>query len=198
MKIGPVRLFDPSLILLAVQLALVSSIAVKYLYQRVNCPRAWTKTVAIDPDAPMRGRYLSLQLIVDGCQSTLPSAKQAAFRRNIDGTTNRLPYSIAGAQLVLFPASLSVKDGRLFAVRIPNNENPSRGQLVSAFPKQACDEMRLVNRANFYIPEKAASPLPVKPGTELWIEVTVPPGGPPRPIQLALKQDNAWKPLLSQ
>ena len=61
--------------LLLIQLAIVSSVAAKYLYQRWTCPRVWTRTVAFDPELPMRGRYLSLQLIVDGCQSTLPSAK---------------------------------------------------------------------------------------------------------------------------
>ncbi len=48
----------------------------------------------------------------------------------------------------------------------------------------------------FYVSEHAASPLPVKQGDELWIEITLPPKGPPRPIQLALKHaDGAWQPL---
>ena len=38
----------------------------------------------------------------------------------------------------------------------------------------------------------------LKRGGELWIEVTVPPDGPPRPIQVALKQDGVWKPLAFQ
>jgi hypothetical protein len=53
--------------------ALVSSIAAKYLYQRATCPRVWVRTAAYDPEMVMRGRYLSLRLTVDGCQSTLPS-----------------------------------------------------------------------------------------------------------------------------
>ena len=55
--------------------------------------------------------------------------------------------------------------------------------------------MRLDEPVDFYIPEHAQSPIPVKQGDELWIEVTVPPKGPPRPTQLALKQNGAWKPL---
>jgi len=47
--------------------------------------------------------------------------------------------------------------------------------------------------------EHATSPLPLSKGQELWAEVTVPPKGPPRPIQLALKEaDGAWKPLAFQ
>src|ERR1019366_1467377 len=74
---GTMKIAKTSLLLLAIQLALVSSIAAKYYYQRSTCPRVWTRTAAYDPELVLRGRYLSLQLDVDGCQSTLPSAKQA-------------------------------------------------------------------------------------------------------------------------
>ena len=79
MKIGRFTLSGVSIALLIIQLFIVSSIAGKYLWQRWRCPRVWTRAAAIDPELPMRGRYLSLQLTVDGCQSTLPSAKFAAF-----------------------------------------------------------------------------------------------------------------------
>jgi hypothetical protein len=59
MKLGPKLC---SVALLVIQLAIVSTIAAKYLYQRWSCPRVWTRAVAIDPQLPMRGRYLSLQL----------------------------------------------------------------------------------------------------------------------------------------
>jgi hypothetical protein len=58
--------------------------------------------------------------------------------------------------------------------------------------------MRLDEPVDFYIAEHAADPTRLKPGQELWIEVTVPPQGPPRPLQLALKQDGVWKPLAFQ
>ena len=58
--------------------------------------------------------------------------------------------------------------------------------------------MRLAQPVNFYIPEHAADPTRLKPGQELWIEVTVSPKGPPRPLQLALKNNGAWKPLAFQ
>ena len=43
------KLSKTSLVLLALQLAIVSTIAAKYLYQRITCPRVWTRTVAYDP-----------------------------------------------------------------------------------------------------------------------------------------------------
>jgi hypothetical protein len=187
-----------SLALLAVQLVLVSSIAAKYLFDRVVCPRVWTRAVAYDPYLPMRGRYLSLQLMVDGCQSTLPSAKMATFPRNFDGTTKPNGFSIRTPFSVNFPARLQVEGNHLYAIRLQDPENSSAGVTVEALPGSSCAEMRLESPVAFYIAEKAASPAPLKPGQELWIEVTVPRTGPPRPIQLALKDGGAWKPLAFQ
>ena len=53
-----------SIALLVLQLLIVSTVAGKYIYQRVTCPRVWTRAAAYDPSLVMRGRYLSLQLIV--------------------------------------------------------------------------------------------------------------------------------------
>jgi len=187
-----------SLAVLVIQLLLVSSIAVKYLYQRSTCPRVWTRTVMYDPSLIMRGRYLTMQLMVDGCQSTLPSAKQAGFPRNLDGVPNGRDFSIAASQPVVFPAKLAVNGNKLVAIRIPENDDNSSGQNVIARSGASCDQLRLSDPVNFYLAEHATSPLPVKPGQELWVEVTVPPKGPPRPIQLALQDNGSWKPLAFQ
>ena len=64
------KISKTSIALLLIQLAIVSSVAAKYLYQRWTCPKVWTRAAAYDPELLMRGRYLSLQLTVDGCQST--------------------------------------------------------------------------------------------------------------------------------
>lgn len=187
-----------SVALLVIQLVIVSSVAAKYLYQRATCPRVWTRAAAFDPQLIMRGRYLSLQLTVDGCQSTLPSAKQARFPRNVEGVPQGFTYSINGRQFVEFSARLAVMNNRLAAVRIPDSDDSGSGQSVLASPGQSCDAMRLSRPVNFYIPEHAIDPTRLKPGQELWIEVTVPPKGPPRPIQLALKDNVVWKPLAFQ
>ncbi len=189
------KLSKTSIALLVIQLAIVSTIAAKYLYQRSTCPRVWTRTVAYDPELVMRGRYLTMQLVVDGCQSTLPSAQQANFPRNINGVPNGKDYSIAAPMFLRFQAKLAVKDNKLLAIRLPENDDIPAGQTVDAASGSSCQNMRLDEPVDFYIPEHAQSPIPVKQGDELWIEVTVPPKGPPRPTQLALKQNGAWKPL---
>ncbi len=192
------RVSRASVVLLIFQLALVSLIAAKYLYQRRSCPRVWTRTAAYDPELVMRGRYLSLQLTVDGCGSTLPSHASAQFPRNVDGTVQSPRFSIREGQQIRFPAKLTVEQNKLVAVRLPEMTEARDGQMVSVQPRSGCEDMRMEQPVNFYIAEHAKSPLPLKQGDELWIEVTVPPKGPPRPLQLALKQQGAWKPLAFQ
>jgi hypothetical protein len=197
MKIGRVTLSAASLALLILQLALVSTIAAKYLYQRWTCPRVWTRAAAFDPQSPMRGRYLALQLIVDGCQSTLPSAKNATFPRDVTGAVKPGPYVLRPND-VEFRANLKAGNNALVAVRIEGTEDSNAGEVVVGVAGSPCNQMQLESSTDFFISDTAQSPLPLKPGQELWIEVTVPPQGPPRPIQLAVKDNGMWKPLKLQ
>ena len=192
------KLSRVSLALLIIQVAIVSTIGLKYLYQRATCPRVWTRTAAYDPTLVMRGRYLSLQLTVDGCSSTLPSAKNAQFPRNVNGTPSSPTFNVNAPGNVWFQALLAVKDNKLIAVRIPESESSTSTQSVFAVPGASCDRMRLSVPVDFYIPEHANDPTWLRGGQELWIEVTVPPKGPPRPLQLALKENGIWKPLVFQ
>ncbi len=195
MKVGPVRLSAASVAVLVIQLGLVCSIAAKYLYQRWTCPRVWTRTAAYDPELVMRGRYLSLQLTVDGCQSTLPSARQAEFPRDVNGAAVSGKFGFRYTSENVFPAELSVTGNRLTAIHLRDNQDRHSAQMVTTWRASNCEDMRLVAPVNFYISEHARSPLPLATGAELWIEVTVPPKGPPRPIQLAIKKDSVWQPL---
>jgi hypothetical protein len=176
-----------SLVLLLIQLALVSSVAAKYLYQRRSCPRVWVPTRMWDPYILMRGRYLSLNLTVDGCGNTYQTPNQLKI-------TQTAPYAVIDS----FQAKLSVKDNRLVATRIPGAGPGNWNPMVIVRGGESCDALRLWPPVNFYISEHAAVPTPIHPGQELWIEVTVPPKGLPRPIQLALKNGGAWKPLAFQ
>jgi uncharacterized membrane-anchored protein len=198
MKLGPVRLSGASVTVLVIQLAIVGSIAAKYLYQRWTCPHVWTRTAAYDPELLMRGRYLSLQLMVDGCQSTLRSAKQAEFPRDVTGAAIPGSFAIREGGYFEFPSELKVVDNKLMAVQLQDGKEQRSGQMVSTWRALRCDQMRLATPVDFYISEHARSPLPLARDAELWIEVTVPPKGPPRPIQLALKQNGAWQPLAFQ
>ena len=189
------KLAKVSIALLVFQLMIVSTVAAKYLYQRVTCPRVWTRAAAYDPSLVMRGRYLSLQLTVDGCGSTLPSAKDAQFPHDMNGVPGGNTFSIRSADTVWFQARIAVKDNKLAATRVPESEASSGTRTVAAWPGAPCDQMRLAEPVDFYIAENANDPTFLKQGQELWIEVTVPPKGPPRPLQMALKDNGVWKPL---
>ena len=187
-----------SIALLLIQIAIVSSVALKYLYQRAICPRVWTRTAAYDPSLVMRGRYLSLQLTVDGCSSTLPSAKNAQFPRNLNGVPSGQSFNINAPNAIWFQAKLAVKDNKLIVIRTPESESTTATQTVAAAPGAPCDQMRLSTPVDFYIAEHANDPTWLKRGQELWIEVSVPPKGTPRPLQLALKDNDVWRPLAFQ
>ena len=60
---------------------------------------------------------------------------------------------------------------------------------------QDCSNAFLLEPINFYLPSGAKSPFPLAKGSELWVEVTVPPKGPPRPLNLALSNNGQWQPL---
>ncbi len=190
------KLAKVSILLLVIQLVIVSSVAGKHLYQRLTCPRVWTRAAAFDPELPLRGRYLSLQLMVDGCQSTLPSAKSAEFPRDVSGAVVRGRFGLRSG--TLFRANLKVENNRLLAINDVLKTTGRDGQPVIAVKDRPCDQMLLDRPVAFYISEKAVDPSRLSPGQELWMEVTVPPKGPPRPIQLALKDNGAWKPLAFQ
>lgn len=206
MRIGSLRLAGVSVAVLVIQLGIAGSIAAKYLYQRWRCPRVWTRSTAYDPSLPMRGRYLSLQVMVDGCESTLPPDAEVDFPRNPDGTVASPNFTVRGSKVaelqtrlaVSFSARLEVKNNRLLAFRLPNEGDARNGQYVTAGPGTVCDAMHLSEPVNFYVAEHASTPLPLKAGEELWMELTVPPKGPPRPLQLAVKRGSQWMPLAYQ
>ena len=195
MKLFRLSIAPASVILLVVQLALVSSLAASYAWQRHKYPRVWTRAYGYDPVLPLRGRYLSLQVGVDGCASTLPSSKQALFERDYAGAIKPGPYAVEAPRNIEFSAELQVANNTLQAVYISDESLRNKGQRVTAKTGEPCSQMLLADPVDFFVPNDARSPLPLAAGQELWIEVTVPPKGPPRPLQLAVNDSNGWKPL---
>jgi hypothetical protein len=181
-----------SIALLVIQLAIVSAIAGKYLYERWRCPRVWARTVVFDPSLPMRGRYFALHLSVDGCASNPPFSAPRQPSGSLVVAPNRMPWNGIGQ---VFPAKLFVRDNKLAAARIPDEKSSASDLEVGSAPGASCDNLTLNDPVSFYVPEQVITTTSTSPGHELWIEVTVPSKGPPRPIQLARKDDGVWKPL---
>jgi hypothetical protein len=159
------------LILAGAQLALVASLAAKYAMDRARLPRVWVQTVAYDPNLPIRGRYLNVQLRVSP--------------ENVDGS----PWSFSGE---MCDVVLKVRNGHLVAnpADHPTGLHVSRRIINRGAPLTA-----LIEPVAFFLPEHAIDPSIRNAGEELWIEVTVPKTGPPRPIQLAIKRGDSFTPL---
>ena len=176
-----------AILLAVIQIALVLSIAGKYLYERKTCPRVWVRTEQFDPNMPMRGRYLALQLSVDSC--ALPR----------DEKSKRMVIGPASANLASAEYQWTVRptaqNGKLVAAVATDRDRPEETELLTQWTNHTCDRAVLSSPVDYYIPDTARAPFPLKPGQDLWVEVTVPPMGPPRPIQLAISENGAFTPL---
>jgi hypothetical protein len=91
--------------------------------------------------------------------------------------------------------TLNVRDGHLVA----NPADHSTGLHVSRWTiNQGGEVTALMEPMAFFLPEHAVDPSLRRAGEELWVEVTVPKTGPPRPIQLAIKRGDTFTPLGSR
>ena len=140
----------------ALQCAIVLSMTAKYEWDRERLPRVWAKVVPVDPNAPLRGRYLRLGLEV------------VMF--------GDLPVS--SPEQVL----LGVENGQLTA------RPDDKGALTVWNTRNGI--ITLTQPVAFFLSDTAADPSRLKPGEELWVEVSVPPNALPRPLRLGIKKDN--------
>ncbi len=166
------------ILLAVVQLALVASLGAKYAIDRARFPRVWAQTAAYDPDLPIRGRYLSVRVRVDADRvyggSEVPQGNVVNFWSDQRDVTVRAE----DGHLVAYPAA---KPTGLRVTRW----KARNGEVVAG----------LSEPVDYFLPEHAIDPSRRQAGEELWIEVTVPAKGPPRPIRLAVKKGDTFTPL---
>jgi hypothetical protein len=107
----------------------------------------------------------------------------------IRGRYVRLALEVSGEGLPSWGwARLSVQDARLVAAQ-------SENQTGVAVTARANGHMVLAEPVAFFIPEHAEDPSRRPPGEELWVEVSVPGTGPPRPLRLGVKRNEVLTPL---
>lgn len=165
------------LLVLVMQIVLVLSVAGKYAWERHTCPRVWTPAAQFDPQQPIRGRYLALNLRANACD--LP---QTPLQEDYGLNTAHQwgPISVHRWQVV--PV---VKSGRLYA-ELADPQSPVDASTLTLRVGTPCESALLYDTTEFFIAEHAQTPFPLAKGEELWAEVTVPPTGPPRPLRLAV------------
>jgi len=157
------------LVLALCHLAIVGSLAGKLEIDRATRPRVWARAMPFDPNLPIRGRYVSL---------TLEVATEA-----VHPADNGVSWS---------PVALVVRSGALVAVPAADS---SRVHVRSATTRAGARATVLGEPVAYFIPEHVADPSRRFPGEELWVEVTVPRSGAPRPIRLGVKKDGVLTPL---
>jgi hypothetical protein len=163
-----------------IHVLLVCSLGAKLLIDRHRYPRVWVKTASYDPDLPIRGRYVSLQLDARA-EGFSAQPQELEWQKQNKMWWNGFYRT----------AKLEVRNGQLW-VRPGDGPNAQRILFDSADFSTA----RLAEPVLFFIPEHAQDPSRRPRGEELWAEVTVPKKGPPRPIQLAVKDaQGGWHPL---
>lgn len=168
------RALHKGLLLGALQLALVMSLGAKLLIDRARLPRAWVHVVPFDPELPLRGRYVRLALEVPTLQMT--------------GETTS-PHVSPGRRFG--QARLLLQDGQLVAAPA----EPGTGLPVELRRSGDVSTARLAEPVLFFIPEHVPDPSRRGPDEELWVEVTVPKKGIPRPIRLGVKKAGVITPL---
>lgn len=165
------RPFVKGVAIAAVQVLLVAAVGGVLLYERQALPRVWALTTGVDPVLPIRGRYVSLRLVVEP-RGELPAETLPEHGQVVDAT-------------------LSVEDGRLVAIVLPPPEAEAlmgwRGRVIQRVTTPAGPLWTLIDPVAFFLPEDAPDPTRLEPGQELWAEVTVPREGPPRPIRLEVR-----------
>lgn len=163
------------LLLCVVQLLIVLSLAGGLLYDRATRPRVWVLAQGYDPELPIRGRYLAERL-----------------RMPAEGfITNEVGQGAVPSYANRNWAYLQVRNNQLIATA----QGSGPGEWIY-LQKNNDGSIAAVTKdpVLFFISERAEIPI-LKPGEEMWVEVTVPEKGPPRPIRIGLRKNGVLIPL---
>lgn len=171
-----------------IQVLIVSSLGAKLLYDRRTRPQAWFKTERYDPDLPIRGRYVSLQIEVNDSRS--PEEVEKKFGAEIQGIQNRrAQYNYRGMDdFGRECGAIVVRDGSPTA---EFDQSPGWGCENLTFVRRKTgseNSLRLTEPSLFFISDTAKDPTGLARGDELWVLATIPRKGPPRPITLGVKK----------
>jgi hypothetical protein len=158
------------------QVALVASLGAKLRWDRARLPRGWAPVTVYDPDLVIRGRYLRFTLMV----KAEGMAGSAEARRNsiYSGSYGNVQLISENGRLAAIPSK------ELTGLSVYNISDGPDGRTGS-----------LSGAVLYFIPEHTQFASRRAPGEQLWIEVTIPKKGPPRPIRLAIKKGDTFTPL---
>ena len=148
------------------QAGLLLLVGLTFWIERLTAPRLWALAQPVDPNLPIRGRYVSLRLRVplSGVE-TSESTTQSVI---LQGQGDRLVAENDG-------------DGERYAGALIRRD----GQTL----------VELSEPLALFIPPDVKDPSRRSPSDPLWVEVTLPRSGAPRPIQLGVVREGRVRPL---
>ena len=167
--------FRPGFLLAGVQAVLILSTAAMFWVDRQISPRAWVPTQPVDPNLPIRGRYITLNMVVP-----LRSRSLNIPDWDLLNTRQKVHLVAVGDRL------------------IADIDHQAKSNLVDGSIRRNGDDL-VVNpdhQLAFFIPPDVQDPSIQPDGRTLWVEVTVPRFGAPRPLQLGLEVNGLIQPLL--
>ncbi len=164
-----------------IQVLIVCSLGAKLLYDRHTRPQVWFKTGRYDPNLPIRGRYLGLQIELNDPRS--PAEIERKFGMRPDqawaGYGQECGSIVArdGSPVVVFDNSPAWDCDNLGFSRWRTTDGVAH--------------LRLNEPVLFFIPDTAKDPRGAQAEDEVWVLATIPRKGPPRPIALGIKKVGA-------
>jgi len=177
-----VKPLTKAIVVAAIQVLIVCALGAKLLYDRQTRPQVWFKTARYDPNLPIRGRYLALQLELN--DPVPPEEVQKQFGGNGQNAWVGFGYECGsivarnGVPTVAFDKSPTYDCDNLRFARWNNNTDGMH--------------LRLEQPVLFFIPDTAKDPRG-NAGEETWVLATIPRKGPPRPIALGVKTVGSTK-----
>jgi len=163
------------LLFAVIQVLLVSSLGAKLLWDRETSPRGWAATRGYDPNLPIRGRYINISLLVKSDAVFPPSQGPPTFpahsSQNVDLLVDngRIVATPADHYTGLIVSEPQLRDGEILATLYPP--------------------------VVYFLSEHAVDPMRAQPAGTLFLEVTLPYKGLPRPIRFGTKVGGAIVPL---
>jgi hypothetical protein len=157
-----------------VHAVIILSLGMQAAIDQERLPRAWAQAVAVSAGSRVHGRYLTVNV---------SAVTDAGLVPRVDVVNGR---SVSRST----PIALEARDGRLVAHKAPT----SYVDLVPADARPGAPAM-IAQRVEYFLPPAAGDPMPLLRRGELWVEVSVPPQGPPRPLRLGKMADGKIVPL---
>lgn len=160
------------LLLGMLQAALLLGLVLQVQIERRRSPRAWVRVMAVDPERPIRGRYVDLQLVLPDPDGTAPVPADDPLTAGRQGRWVHL--EVKGDRIVARPGST-------------RESLQQRAHWAKPVRIEGQPMLRLSGEpVAFFLPPDQPDPTLRPKGESLWLEASVIDQAMPRPLRLGV------------